>query len=98
MYQAPRGTVDILPEEQPYWDYIEQKAARVCRLYGYKRIETPVSPLLLEQVQEFQAIVSSWFDGLQQIAIDAPQRHQVSLPPQRGAGCSVSSYFVAPGR
>ena len=63
------------------------------------RIETPVSPLLLEQVQEFQAIVSSWFDGLQQIAIDAPQRHQVSLPPQRGAGCfftgGIDSFYSA---
>ncbi|MDD4859537.1 MAG: histidine--tRNA ligase [Dehalococcoidales bacterium] len=41
MYQAPRGTVDILPEEQAYWRYIEQKAAGVSRLYGYQRIDTP---------------------------------------------------------
>jgi len=42
MYQAPRGTVDILPEEQPYWRHIEQKIARVCQLYGYERIDFPV--------------------------------------------------------
>ncbi len=41
MYQAPRGTADILPEEQDYWRYIEQKAAYMCRLYGYERIDTP---------------------------------------------------------
>jgi histidyl-tRNA synthetase len=41
VYQAPRGTVDILPEEQVYWRYVEQKAAAICSLYGYERIDTP---------------------------------------------------------
>lgn len=41
MYQSPRGTADILPGEQPYWRYIEQKASEVCHLYGYERIDTP---------------------------------------------------------
>jgi histidyl-tRNA synthetase len=41
VYQAPRGTVDILPQEQAYWRYIEQEAAHVCQLYGYQRIDTP---------------------------------------------------------
>jgi histidyl-tRNA synthetase len=42
LYNAPRGTQDILPEEQAYWRYIEEKAAYICQLYGYERIETPV--------------------------------------------------------
>lgn len=42
MYQAARGTTDILPEEQAYWRYIEQKAVEICRLYGYRRIDTPI--------------------------------------------------------
>ncbi len=42
MYTAPRGTTDILPEEQPYWRYVEQKAARICQLYGYERIDPPI--------------------------------------------------------
>ena len=41
LYQAPRGTEDILQHEQAYWRFVEQKAAEVCRLYGYERIETP---------------------------------------------------------
>ncbi len=41
MYQAPRGTVDILPQEQAYWRYVEQKASAICTLYGYERIDTP---------------------------------------------------------
>lgn len=41
MYRAPRGTSDILPQEQAYWRYVEQKAAYICQLYGYQRIDTP---------------------------------------------------------
>ena len=42
MYQAVRGTTDILPAEQPYWRYVEQAVADISRLYGYQRIDTPV--------------------------------------------------------
>jgi len=42
LYQAPRGTSDILPEEQAYWRYVEQKVASICRLYGYERLDSPV--------------------------------------------------------
>ncbi len=42
MYKAPRGTSDILPQEQPYWRYIEEKAALICQQYGYERLDTPI--------------------------------------------------------
>jgi histidyl-tRNA synthetase len=42
LYQAPRGTADILPDEQPYWRYVERAVAEVTGLYGYQRIDTPV--------------------------------------------------------
>ncbi len=42
MYRAPRGTVDILPAEQAYWAFVQSRAADVCRLYGYERLDTPV--------------------------------------------------------
>ena len=41
MYKAPRGTSDILPQEQAYWRHIEQKAIEACQLYGYERIDVP---------------------------------------------------------
>lgn len=41
LYKAPRGTTDILPEEQGYWAYVKDKAAYLCRLYGYQPIDTP---------------------------------------------------------
>ncbi|MDD5093535.1 MAG: histidine--tRNA ligase [Dehalococcoidia bacterium] len=42
MYRAPRGTFDILPQDQPYRRYIEAKVGQICQLYGYERIDTPV--------------------------------------------------------
>ncbi len=41
-YQAPRGTADLLPEEQKYRRYIESKAMALARNYGYGRIDSPV--------------------------------------------------------
>jgi len=42
LYRSPRGTSDTLPQEQPYWRYVEQKAVHTCQLYGYERIDAPV--------------------------------------------------------
>lgn len=42
LYQAPRGTSDILPKEQAYWRYIEQRVAEIARLYGYERLDAPL--------------------------------------------------------
>ena len=42
MLKAPRGTSDILPQEQAYWEFVEGKAASLCQLYGYHRIRTPI--------------------------------------------------------
>jgi len=42
MYQAPRGTQDILPADQPYWRTILQTVERLAQTYGYLRIDTPI--------------------------------------------------------
>jgi len=42
MYKAPRGTADILPADQAYWRFVEHKAAAICDLYGFNRLDTPV--------------------------------------------------------
>ena len=61
MYKAPRGTSDILPEEQGYWRYIEAKAVDLCRLYGYQRLDTPAfedSQLFTRSIGEGTDIVT----------------------------------------
>jgi histidyl-tRNA synthetase len=40
-FEAPRGTHDILPSEQPLWQWVKTEMEEVCRLYGYRRIDTP---------------------------------------------------------
>jgi histidyl-tRNA synthetase len=42
LYQAPRGTSDIVPADQPYWRYVEATAEATCQLYGYQRLDTPL--------------------------------------------------------
>ncbi|MCY3772876.1 MAG: histidine--tRNA ligase [Gemmatimonadetes bacterium] len=41
-YKAPRGTYDILPEDQAYWRHVIERTRRVCELYGYEQIDVPV--------------------------------------------------------
>jgi histidyl-tRNA synthetase len=41
-FEAPRGTHDILPSEQPLWRLVTTEAERLCSLYGYRPITTPV--------------------------------------------------------
>ena len=40
--ERPRGTHDILPSEQPLWRRATDEMERLCALYGYRRIQTPV--------------------------------------------------------
>jgi histidyl-tRNA synthetase len=41
MYQAPRGTQDVLPEDAPYWRYVEAETRRQAQLANYGEIRTP---------------------------------------------------------
>jgi histidyl-tRNA synthetase len=40
-FEAPRGTHDILPSEQPLWQWVTGQMEQVCALYAYRRIDTP---------------------------------------------------------
>ena len=60
MFQAPRGTTDLLPEEQKYWRYIQSKAVELITAYGFGRIDSPVfedSGLFVRSVGEGTDIV-----------------------------------------
>ena len=41
-FQLPRGTSDILPDDQKYWRYFHAAAERTANSFGYRRIDTPV--------------------------------------------------------
>ncbi|HEX9379255.1 MAG TPA: histidine--tRNA ligase [Gaiellaceae bacterium] len=40
-FEAPRGTHDILPSEQPLWQWVTGEIQDICARYGYRRIDTP---------------------------------------------------------
>jgi histidyl-tRNA synthetase len=40
-FEAPRGPHDILPSEQPLWRWVTGTMEDVCRVYGYRPIQTP---------------------------------------------------------
>ena len=41
MYQSPRGTQDILPEDAVVWRHVERHAEATARRFGYGEIRTP---------------------------------------------------------
>ncbi|MEN8098771.1 MAG: histidine--tRNA ligase, partial [Chloroflexota bacterium] len=41
-YQAPYGTQDVLPDQQPAWRMVVSKAEELSELYGFKRVDTPL--------------------------------------------------------
>jgi histidyl-tRNA synthetase len=40
--ERPRGTHDVVPAEMPAWNRVTREIERLCALYGYRRILTPV--------------------------------------------------------
>ncbi|HEY68946.1 MAG TPA: histidine--tRNA ligase [Thermoflexia bacterium] len=41
-YQRPIGTRDIMPEDQPYWYYVRDRARHLAELAGFERIDVPI--------------------------------------------------------
>ena len=41
MFSSIRGTKDILPKDQKYWDYFKNEAFKQSAIYGFERIDTP---------------------------------------------------------
>lgn len=41
MIKAPRGTHDVLPDEQPLWSHVLGTFAQLCERYDYRMITTP---------------------------------------------------------
>ena len=41
-FQSPRGTTDILPQDQQFWSLIRTETQKIAERFGYSRIETPI--------------------------------------------------------
>ncbi len=58
--QALRGTTDLLGDDIARWSAVEHTAKRLCRLYGYQEIRTPLiedAALFLRSIGETSDIV-----------------------------------------
>ena len=42
MITKPKGTYDVLPEESNKWQNLESTIRKVCKLFNYKEIRTPI--------------------------------------------------------
>ncbi len=59
--QAPRGTQDILPAEQKYWEYVIETATAALRSWDFHRLDTPLfeeTALFVQGVGEGTDIVA----------------------------------------
>jgi len=83
-YKAVAGTQDILPDEQPYWRFVEQTVAEVMRLYGFQRIETPT----FEETPVFQRSVGEGTDIVEKEMYSFEDRggEHLTLRPEGTAG------------
>ena len=83
-YKAPRGTYDILPEDQSYWRYVIETTHRVCRLYGYEQIDVPI----FEQTNLFKRSVGESTDIVEKEMYTFVDRsdESMTLRPELTAG------------
>jgi histidyl-tRNA synthetase len=73
-FRAPAGFVDILPEEQKYWEVITDVVKRVCRSFNLEQIETP----LIERRELFVRGVGA--------GTDIVEKEMYAVKPLRGTG------------
>ena len=82
-FEAPRGTHDILPRDQPKWQRAADEINRVCALYGYRRIQTPG----FEETELFARTSGKGSDIVQKEMYTFPDRggRQLTLRPEATA-------------
>ncbi|MBP3410280.1 MAG: ATP phosphoribosyltransferase regulatory subunit, partial [Clostridia bacterium] len=59
--QAPKGTLDMLPQDAHRWQTINENMRRICAEAGYREIRTPI----LEHTELFQRGVGDTTDVVQ---------------------------------
>ncbi len=61
MYKAPRGTMDLLPQQTKHWQYLEQVLHTIAHYYNVKEIRVPIfehTELFTRSVGENTDVVS----------------------------------------
>ena len=92
-FKAPRGTFDVLPEQQPVRRRIEETARRLAEAAGYGRIDTPV----FEETELFARGVGESTDIVQKQMFSFTDQGGRSLTLRPEATASVCRAYLEHG-
>lgn len=83
--QAIRGMHDILPEQSPYWQWLEKHARQVLASYGYQEIRLPI----VEKTELFKRSIGEVTDIVEKemYTFDDRNGDSLTLRPEGTAGC-----------
>ena len=93
MIKAPRGTHDVLPDEQPLWRRAVGEAERLCALYAYRPIVTPA----FEDTELFQRTSGQGSDIVQKEMYTFTDRGDRSLTLRPEATAPICRAYVEHG-
>ena len=82
-YQNPKGTRDILPEEQHLWRRIESAFQRLADVYGYEKLTLPI----FEETSLFQRGVGE--------ATDIVEKEMYTFDDKGGSSMTLRPEFTA---
>ncbi|AVQ99486.1 histidine--tRNA ligase [Oceanobacillus iheyensis] len=88
--KAPRGTVDLLPENTRKWQFAEKKIKDICDRYNFNEIRTPV----FEHTELFQRGVGDSTDIVQKEMYTFEDRGGRSLTLRPEGTASVARAYV----
>ncbi len=83
--QAIRGMNDLLPDESPYWQYLESTVTAILKRYGYREIRFPI----LESTDLFKRSIGEVTDIVEKEMYTFEDRNgdSVTLRPEGTASC-----------
>jgi histidyl-tRNA synthetase len=91
--ERPRGTHDVLPSEQPLWRRVTFEIERLCTLYGYRPITTPV----FEDTALFERTSGAGSDVVQKEMYTFSDRSDRSLTLRPEATAPICRAYVEHG-
>ncbi|MSO57635.1 MAG: histidine--tRNA ligase [Thermoleophilia bacterium] len=91
--EVPRGTHDVTPSEWPRWQRVVSELERLCALYGYRRLQTPV----FEDTALFLRTAGEGSDVVQKETYTFTDRGERSLTLRPEATAPICRAYVTHG-
>ena len=84
--QAPKGTLDLLPQDAYRWQIIDRNMRRICENAGYREIRTPI----FEHTELFQRGVGDTTDVVRKEMYTFEDKfHHAKARRHRGRGARL---------